>query len=193
MGNRQQLKQLIVPLAVGLACLAATNSLAQNVTDLQVLPDPSGQGGQVRASILIEAPPSVVWRVMLDCENAPRFVPNLRACSIEARAPNESTDVRVHSIAWLPGFPPIHVRFASFYQKNREIRFERLSGNIARMSGTWTLTPREDGTATFLSYSAYLSPSGAIPSGLVRAGLRRDTPKILQAVRAEALRQQALQ
>jgi carbon monoxide dehydrogenase subunit G len=191
MAKQWQPNSLISALATSLVCLLATNALAQNVTDLHVLPDPSGEGGQVRASILIEAPPSVVWRVMLDCENAPRYVPNLRFCSIESRAPNEASDVRVHRISWLPGFPLVQVRFASFYQKEREIRFERISGNIARMSGAWNLTPRDNGTATLLSYNAYLSPSGAIPSGLVRAGLRRDTPKILQAVRAEALRQQA--
>jgi ribosome-associated toxin RatA of RatAB toxin-antitoxin module len=161
-------------------------------TFVEISPDPSGQGGHVRAHIAIPASPAIVWRVMLDCANAPRFVPNLRSCAIESQDEVGQSDVRKHTIAWLPGFPLLQVRFVSRYQFEREIRFERISGDIAAMSGRWTLVPIQNGGATMLYYDAYLSPSRALPSALVRAGLRRDTPKILQAVKTEAVWQSGL-
>ncbi len=167
--------------------LTASTAWAQGLPQTQILPDASGQGGRVRASILIPTAPSIVWAVMMDCENAPRFVPNLRACSIESTSRDGSGDVRRHRIAWLAGFPPVTIRFASRYQAGKEIQFERISGDIAQMSGTWLLEPRNNGASTLLTYDAYLVPSRLLPSGLVRSALRRDTPKILEAVRQEAI------
>jgi ribosome-associated toxin RatA of RatAB toxin-antitoxin module len=171
------------------AVSAPSVTLAQGAPHVEILPDPTGQGGRVRASILIPAAPRIVWQVMVDCANAPRYVPGLRHCSVESTAPNGQSDVRLHRITWLPGFPLLSVRFASFYQQDREIRFERISGDVARMTGTWTLRALDNGRATELSYDASLAPSPLLPAGLVRSGLRRDTPKILEAVRTEAIRQ----
>jgi ribosome-associated toxin RatA of RatAB toxin-antitoxin module len=173
--------------ALAAVVLPASAAQAQGLPQTQILPDASGQGGRVRASILIPTAPSIVWAVMMDCENAPRFVPNLRACSIESTSRDGSGDVRRHRIAWLTGFPPVTIRFASRYQVGKEIQFERISGDIAQMSGTWVLDPRNNGASTLLTYDAYLVPSRLLPSGLVRSALRRDTPKILEAVRQEAM------
>jgi ribosome-associated toxin RatA of RatAB toxin-antitoxin module len=179
-------------LCVILLGLAASNATAQALPTVRIVPDPSGQGGRVAASLMIEAPPSVVWAVMVDCENAPRYVPNLRSCTVESRAPDGASDVRYHRIAWLAGFPPVNIRFVSTYKMNREIRFERLSGDITAMSGVWRMEPSQNGRATNLSYEAHLVPSRLLPAGLVRSALKRDTPKILEAVRREAIRRAAL-
>jgi ribosome-associated toxin RatA of RatAB toxin-antitoxin module len=162
-------------------------SHGQSRVQAQILPDASGQGGRVRASVLIAASPQTVWGVMIDCSGAPRFVPGLRSCAIESRAPDGASDIRVHRISWLAGFPLITIRFASRYRTNSEIHFERISGDIAAMRGSWVLTPQDGGRATLLSYEAHLVPSRLLPSTLVRSALQRDTPKILEAIRAEAI------
>jgi ribosome-associated toxin RatA of RatAB toxin-antitoxin module len=175
---------------LAIAAIAAPNiANAQGAPNIEISPDPTGNGGRVRARILIPAPPRVVWAVMVDCANAPRFVPGLRSCRVESTNPAERSDIRVHHISWLAGFPTLSVRFQSHYEQEREIRFERISGDVARMAGVWRFASRDNGQATELSYDASLAPSPLLPSALVRAGLRRDTPKILEAVRAEALRQ----
>jgi ribosome-associated toxin RatA of RatAB toxin-antitoxin module len=178
-----------------LACVIVSASLplalvhAQGAPTVEILPDPSGQGGRVKARIVIPAPPRIVWHVMVDCANAPRYVPGLRRCTVESTTPNGQSDIRLHRISWLAGLPQLTIRFVSFYQQEREIRFERISGDVARMSGIWTFRPLDNGRATELSYDASLAPSPMLPSALVRSGLRRDTPKILEAVRAESIRQ----
>jgi ribosome-associated toxin RatA of RatAB toxin-antitoxin module len=173
-------------------CLLNTSASAQAIAAVRILPDSSGQGGRVAASMTINAPPAVVWAVMVDCENSPRYVPKLVSCAVESRAANGASDIRLHRIAWLTGFPVVNIRFASTYQINREIRFERLSGDITAMTGVWRMEPANNGRATNLSYEAHLVPSRLLPSGLVRSALKRDTPKILEAVAREALRRAAL-
>jgi ribosome-associated toxin RatA of RatAB toxin-antitoxin module len=170
-----------------LASFWPIQSHSQSTVQAQILPDASGQGGRVRASVLIPASPQTVWDVMLDCAGAPRFVPGLRSCAIESRSGDGARDIRVHRISWLTGFPLVTIRFASRYRMNSEIHFERISGDIAAMTGSWVLTPRDAGRATLLSYEAHLVPSRLLPATLVRSALKRDTPKILEAVRAEAI------
>jgi len=176
----------LVSLSFNMFC-SAGRAFAQAGAQAEILPDASGQGGRVRASILIPTSPEIVWAVMLDCAGASRFVPGLRSCKIESRAPDGLSDERSHRISWLPGFPTVSIRFASRYRLHREIRFQRISGDIAAMSGTWALTPQNEGQATFLTYEAHLVPSRILPSALVRSALKRDTPKILDAVRREAI------
>lgn len=192
--SKQQtnLRPVIAWLCAFHLCLLNTAASAQAVPAVRILPDASGQGGRVGASITINAPPAVVWAVMVDCENAPRYVPGLRSCAVESRAANGASDIRLHRIAWLTGFPLVNIRFASTYQTNREIAFERLSGDITAMTGLWRMEPANNGRATNLSYEAHLVPSRLLPSGLVRSALKRDTPKILEAVAREAVRRAAL-
>lgn len=147
-----------------------------------------GPGGRLVAAIDIPAPPSAVWSVMLDCERAPAYVPGLDSCRIEAVAPDGRSDVREHRIRWIALLPRLTLRFRSDYVAEREIRITRISGDLAAMQGAWRLEPLDDGRATRLHYDFRIVPSTLLPSGMVRAGLLRDTPKVLEAVRTEVAR-----
>ena len=147
----------------------------------------AGPGGRLQAAIDIPAPPALVWRILLDCERAPLFVPNLRACRILETAPDGAWDVREHRVRWLAFLPEFTLRFRATYVAEREIRIASEGGDFAEMNGVWRLEPLA-GEATRLHYDVRLTPNRFIPSGLVRSALLRDTPKVLEAVRAEALR-----
>lgn len=147
-----------------------------------------GPGGRVLAAIDIPAPASVVWAVMLDCERAPLYVPGLQSCAVIERAADGLSDVREHRIRWIALLPSLRLRFRTDYEPERTIRVRRISGDLAAMQGLWALEPREGGTVTRLHYDFHLTPRTPLPSGLVRAGMMRDAPKVLEAVRAEVLR-----
>lgn len=151
-----------------------------------------GPGGRLVAAIDIPATPSAVWAVMLDCEQAPDYVPGLDACSILESSPDGSFDMREHRIRWIALLPRMTLQFRSDYAFEREIRVARTGGDLADMQGTWTLEPIDDGQGTRLHYDFRMVPSTLLPSGLVRAGLLRDTPKVLKAVRTEVARVSAL-
>lgn len=147
-----------------------------------------GPGGRVLAAIDIPAPASVVWSVMLDCERAPLYVPGLQSCAIVERAADGLSDVREHRIRWIALLPNLRLRFRTDYEPERTIRVRRISGDLAAMRGLWVLEPREGGTVTRLHYDFHLAPRTPLPAGLVRAGMMRDAPKVLEAVRDEVLR-----
>jgi len=151
-----------------------------------------GPGGRLVAAIDIPATASAVWAVMLDCEQAPEYVPGLDACKILDSSPDGSSDLREHRISWIALLPRMTLQFRSDYEFEREIRVARTGGDLADMQGTWTLEPVNGGKATRLHYDFRIVPGNWLPSGLVRAGLLRDTPKVLEAVRTEVARVSAL-
>ena len=150
-----------------------------------------GPGGRLTAAIDIPAPPEAVWAVMLDCDSAPDYVPGLESCRVLQRAADGGSDLREHRIRWLAFLPRLTLRFRSDYVAEREIHVTRTSGDLAEMEGTWRLEPRENGRSTRLHYDFRLVPNTFIPSGWVRAGLLRDTPRVLEAVRTEVVRIEA--
>jgi carbon monoxide dehydrogenase subunit G len=147
-----------------------------------------GPGGRVLAAIDIAAPASVVWGVMLDCDRAPHYVPGLQSCAILERAPDGRSDVREHRIRWISILPTLRLRFRSEYEKERSIRVMRIGGDLAAMQGAWVLEPRENGRVTRLHYDFHLAPRTPVPKGMIRAGMLRDAPKVLEAVRTEISR-----
>lgn len=151
-----------------------------------------GPGGRLVAAVDIPAPRSLVWKVMLDCARAPEYVPGLDACRVIEASADGRSDVREHRLHWIALLPSLTLRFRSDYVVEQEIRIKRISGDLAAMQGTWTFESRDGGRATRLHYDFRIVPSTLLPSGLVRAGLLRDTPKVLESVRTEVARAAAL-
>lgn len=147
-----------------------------------------GPGGRVEAAIDIAAPVGRVWRVMIDCARAPSFVPKLEACRILESARDGASDLREHRVRFIPVLPRLTLRFRSFYQIEREIRFVREGGDLSMMEGVWRFEPIEQGRATRLHYAVRLATRFPLPRGMVRDALARDTPHVLRAVRQEVLR-----
>ena len=52
--------------------------------------DASARRGTVRAAMLIDAPPAVVFQMMTRCADAVRYVPHLRLCRVRDRAADDS-------------------------------------------------------------------------------------------------------
>ena len=162
-------------------------ALRSGETVVRIIAD-EGPGGRVEAAIDIAAPIERVWRVMLDCARAPSFVPKLEACRVLETALDGSSDVREHRLRFIPLLPLLTLRFRSFYQVEREIRFVREGGDLSVMEGVWRFEPIDEGRATRLHYDVRLATRFPLPRGMVRDGLARDAPNVLRAVREEVLR-----
>src|SRR5690242_16057981 len=99
MGPSVHWKALLV-LSLGLACAShahagpfiLTAAETQRVEARQVVIrsslDSSQRRGTVRAAVRIEAPPDVVFRMMIQCADALVYVPHLRACHVRDQAPD---------------------------------------------------------------------------------------------------------
>lgn len=152
-----------------------------------------GADGAVNAVIDVPVPPSRAWQVLLECERAPQFMPNLKACSVIQTGPTDSSggpkwDEREHRVAWIALLPDLRSRFHSDYVFEKEIRFRKTTGDLDVLDGMWSLDPIDGGRATRLRYNARIGFSAMVPGFMVRSSLESDFPQFLQALKAEMIR-----
>ena len=157
--------------------------LASGGALVAVNPDDGEGDGHIEAAIDIPAPPSRVFAVMLDCEQAMKFLPNLKSCKILQRSADGLTDVREHRSAWLSILPEMVSVFRSTYVKDREIRFEKAGGDFRYMKGSWKLEPIQNGAATRVFYDAHIGMNAPVPAFLIRSALEQDVPKLLNGLK----------
>jgi hypothetical protein len=142
---------------------------------------------QVRIAAIIDAPPEAIWQVLVACQIAPEYVPNVVSCRSLEVVDNGRAELFVQTVKpafFLPTFE--HV-FRLDYEPYRRIDVHRVSGPIASMEGTWWLLPQADGRI-LLIYQLALDPGLPVPRFFVRATLKRDLPKIVRAVRERSER-----
>jgi ribosome-associated toxin RatA of RatAB toxin-antitoxin module len=138
---------------------------------------------EVAAAVLIDAPATRVWEVMVDCPHAPEFVPGMRSCRVLEHAADH--DVIEHRVKVFAFLPEVRYTFRADYQHGERIDFERTGGDLKAMEGSWTLARVEE--RTLVRYSVYLDPGFLVPRWAVRRALRSDLPKLLVALRARVL------
>lgn len=185
-------------LAVVVALIAAGPALAwtPSAADAAAL-----QGGQavveaasaqqnavsIRGAIDVAAPARVVWAVMTDCARVPRMITNVASCRVVERDPGGRSLVR--ETVTRPAFfiPAMRNLVREDYEPYHLIRFARVGGDLRIEQGQWTLQPLDGGAATRVIYENLLGADIPAPAPLVRAGLRRDTIKVLENLRRECL------
>jgi ribosome-associated toxin RatA of RatAB toxin-antitoxin module len=138
----------------------------------------------LRAAVLIDAPPEAIWDVLTACETSPEYVPNIVRCQLletleEGRAQVFAQTVR--SVFFLPRFE--HV-FRLDYQPYSRIDVRGVSGPLEHLEGRWLLLEEED--RILLIHELELDPGMPVPRFMVRGRLRRDVPEALRGVRERA-------
>ena len=141
--------------------------------------------GHIRAAVLIEATVERVWAVLVDCEKAPEYVPNVLSCELIETLEQQNAQIfrqRVKPRWYLPGFEH---EFRADYQPYTRIDVNRVSGPLGKLEGTWRLLPRAGG-GLVLIYSLDFEPGLPVPRLIVGRILGHDLPVILAAVRDRA-------
>lgn len=166
----------------------AQATLARGEAHAEVSPDPAGaNGGQVRGVVDIPASPDKVWAVLTDCASAARMITNLERCAVLSGDQKQGWDVREHVTRKSLFFPRMRIVFRSDYEARRRIRFRLVEGDLKAEEGEWRLLPLNGGASTRVFYENRLAVDWAIPKALLRAGLRKDTPKALARLREACL------
>lgn len=182
-------------LAVGVAMVAATPAEAFDLTPkalaaldrgeayAEVMPDPDGVSGRVRAVVDIDAPPEKVWAMMTDCATAGRMLTNLASCRIVSGDQRRGWDVREHVTRRNLIFPRMRIVFRSDYEPFSRIRFRLVEGDLKVEQGEWRLQAIGGGRGTRVFYDNRLAVDWPVPKALMREALRKDTPKVLMNLR----------
>ena len=145
------------------------------------------KAGSVRAAIDINAPPEIVWEIMVDCENAPNIVPKLKMCEVLQANRDENgqitSDTRRHLFSLSRLWPKTKNEFSSEYTYPESIVFKRVGGDLKVMEGSWIFSEMNAGQTTRLHYQSKLATSLPVPRFMINRALFKDTPKILKNVR----------
>lgn len=159
----------------------ATPVLAAGRPWVSVTLDADGDAALINAAIDIPASPDRVWRTMTDCGATRRMIKSMVECRV-VRA-GEGWDIREHVTSGGPLWPGFHYLFRSDYDPGRSIRFRKLDGNLKTFEGEWALAALAGGKVTRVTYRSRVSAAIFAPPILIRAGLRRDTPRVLEILR----------
>ena len=171
------------------AYAAPASDLAQESTqhgdlDIAVSLDAGEQSGSASASVRIHARREVVWSLITSCAEAVRLVPGLKACDVMETAPDRTWQRIRHVMDYSWYAPKLTYEIRASYDEPSRVAIERISGDLARLRGSWVL--QSDGDDTIAHYAVDLAPGFWVPRWLVRGALRRDLPKMLRALRTRA-------
>ncbi len=75
--------------------------------------------GTVEATILIDAPVDLIWRIMNDCDEIPTFVPGVKEC--EVLDSGENWEIIRHEVKWIWLFPRLSYVFRAHYQPKLDL------------------------------------------------------------------------
>lgn len=159
----------------------ASKPLKAGLPWITVTLDKDGEAALIHAAIDIPAPAERIWKAMTDCRYAARLVTNVTRCRVLSQGPG--WDIREHVTAGNMFLPTIRNVFRSDYEPYRRIRFQRVDGDLKAMQGEWELMGLNEGKWTRVTYENRLSARILAPAAMVRAGLRKDTPKVLVNLR----------
>jgi ribosome-associated toxin RatA of RatAB toxin-antitoxin module len=154
--------------------------------------DSTGRRGTAHAAVRIEAPPEVVFQMMIRCADALKYVPHLRKCRVRERGPDGSWQVVEQQIDFGWYAPSINWTFRADLDSGRSISFRQVAGDFKANEGVWQLEPTPDGATTLLLYRAFVDPPGFVPNWLARSTFRRELPQMLTDLRRRCETEQTL-
>jgi hypothetical protein len=144
----------------------------------------SGPSIDAHASVRIHAAPGAIWAILSSCPEALKIVPSLKDCKVLERAADGSWERIWQSMEYFRFLPRIKFEVKVSYLPPASVRFERVSGALVSLRGTWIL--QSEGNDTIAHYDVAVEPGLWVPNFIVRAALKHDLPKMLQTLRSEA-------
>jgi len=103
---------------------------------LDVRADPNSSAQRGRAVVDIDAPPSVVWKLMTDCAAIRRIMPSNRGCKVVSRKGNSEV---VEQIINTPIMPDLRTVFRQDFEHQKRIVITRVDGDLKVINGEWRL------------------------------------------------------
>lgn len=154
--------------------------------------DSNARRGTVRAAMLIDAPPAVVFQMMTSCADAMQYVPHLQSCLVRDRAADLSWELVEHEIDFGWYSPSVQYTFRADVVADTSITFHQVSGDFKANQGIWEFEPADDGSRTLLRYRVYIDPPGYVPNWLARSTFKRELPKMLADLRRHCEAEQSM-
>jgi len=138
-------------------------------------------GGAARVQAIFMAKPEAIWDKIASCETNFIYIDGLRECEVLELSPTYSRTRQVIKKNWFT--PAMDFTFEARRTPYSHIEFRLVSGDLKKMSGSWVLTPMDQGRETLLTHVIELQPSLPAPRWLVRSTLVHDLPDMVACLR----------
>ena len=139
----------------------------------------------VKVATLVDASPEAIWDVLISCQIAPEYVPNVSSCKSLETLDQGRAELFIQTVKPAFFWPSFEHVFRLDYEPYRRIDVHRVSGPIEHMEGSWWLLPQAGG-AILLVHELAIDPGFPVPRFFVRATLKRDLPRVMEGVRERA-------
>lgn len=143
---------------------------------------------RVRGWVLIKAQRELVWSLLVDCDRALDYVPNMRACEVRDSGKAEAGhafDITYHRVKPYFFLPAVENVFRADYLPPEQIRFRKAGGDLVRFQGSWQFhVPDEQ--QTLLHYEAEVDLRASVNVRGERRMIRKDVREMLAAIRQMA-------
>lgn len=172
------------------AILAFQAAMAGAAEDFSVDVDRSDASFRVVASATVAAPAAVVWEVLTDYANLPRFVPGLASSIVHLRAGGRVLLEQKGEARFFVFSYPIDVRLEIMESPRDWITSRGVGGNLRRMSGRYEL--QASGAGIVLRYNGVLEPDFDLPPLIGTLAVRTMVEEQFAAMVAEIERRAGL-
>ncbi len=183
-------KRSAVALVLALACAGApagdfeltpdeTRRVAEGEIVIRASLDSAQRSGTVRAAMLVDAPPSVVYEAMIRCADALEYMPHLRSCRVLPGTDDPAVSLVEHEIDFGWYTPRLRYVFRAELVADRSIAFRQVRGDFKVNEGLWEFEPDATGERTLLRYRVRIDPPSYVPNWLARSTFRKELPKML--------------
>ena len=148
----------------------------------EVNPDPQGGAQLAKAVVDINAPPVVVWKLMIDCAAIRRIIPSNRGCRVLDHKPGFEV---IEQISKTPLMPNVRSVFRQDEEPQKRLVITRIEGDLKVLNGEYRLQPLPGG-GTRVSQELHMQPGFPAPGPLVRNFLRGEVSNGLANLKREA-------
>jgi ribosome-associated toxin RatA of RatAB toxin-antitoxin module len=146
--------------------------------------DAGQRRGTVRAAMVVDAPPAVVFQAMTRCQDALEYVPHLRHCRVLPQSSQSDSHLVEHEIdlGWFA--PRIRYVFRADLVADHSIAFRQVKGDFKANEGVWEFEPQAGNAGhTLVRYRVLIDPPGYVPNWLARSTFRRELPQMLTGLK----------
>jgi uncharacterized protein YndB with AHSA1/START domain len=139
---------------------------------------------------VIDAPPSKVWDVIIDCAKYSQWYTSLASSSLVSKSGN--TWICQEEAKMPFPFPNLDARVKVTLDKKKdrwERRWTMIEGDYETNSGKCTLEAFEGQSGkTLVTYVVSVDPKVAVPQAMIENGQKKKLPKVLEDIRDEVAR-----
>lgn len=135
----------------------------------------------VNASIVIDAPTNVVWKVLTDYNHFTSYMPGIKQFSIIKNSGNNKVaNIKLDVSAFMSAFS-----YQAHIVENmvaKTVMMTRTSGDFNSLKVSYSIKPVDNGTKTMLTYNLKVDHGKNVPESFANKALKTNAYKTLQAV-----------